>query len=154
MDLYYRLNVFPIAVPPLCRRVEDIPLLVTRFVRQFCERMSKQIEKIHRDALDALMRYPWPGNIRELQNYIERAVITSHSDVLEIPALPTHQPVPSEPVTLAEAERHHILKALEESQGVVGGVSGAAARLGVKRTTLIDKMRRCGISRELRGWRA
>ena len=74
--------------------------------------------------------------------------------MLEIPALPTHQPVRSEPVTLADAERHHILKALEESQGVVGGLSGAAARLGVKRTTLIDKMRRCGISREMGGWRA
>jgi formate hydrogenlyase transcriptional activator len=152
MDLYYRLNVFPITVPPLRRRVEDIPLLVTRFVRQFCERMSKPISKVPMVAMDALMRFPWPGNIRELQNYIERAVIMSPGDVLEIPALPAHQPVRRKPVTLAEAERSHIMKALEESQGVVGGVSGAAARLGVKRTTLIDKMRRCGISREMRGW--
>jgi formate hydrogenlyase transcriptional activator len=154
MDLYYRLNVFPVTVPPLRRRVEDIPLLVTRFVRQFCERMSKQISKVPRGAMDALMRFPWPGNIRELQNYIERAVIMSQGDVLEIPALPTHQSVRREPVTLAEAERYHIMKALDESHGVVGGVSGAAARLGVKRTTLIDKIRRCGISREMRGWRA
>jgi formate hydrogenlyase transcriptional activator len=152
MDLYYRLNVFPVAVPPLRCRVEDIPLLVTRFVRQFCERMSKQISRILRGAMDALMRYPWPGNIRELQNYIERAVIMSQGDVLEIPALPTREPVRSERVTLIEEERRHILKALEESQGVVGGASGAAARLGVKRTTLIDRMRRCGISREMRGW--
>ncbi len=149
MDLYYRLNVFPVPVPPLRSRVDDIPLLVTRFVRQFCERMSKQISRVLRAEMDALMRYPWPGNIRELQNYIERAVIMSPGDVLEVPALPTHQPVRREPVTLAEAERYHILKALEESQGVVGGVSGAAARLGVKRTTLIDKMRRRGISSEM-----
>jgi formate hydrogenlyase transcriptional activator len=149
MDLYYRLDVFPVAIPPLRHRVEDIPLLVTRFVRHFCERMSKQISRVLRAEMDALMRYPWPGNIRELQNYIERAVIMSQGDVLEIAALPAHQPVPREPVTLAEAERYHILKALEESHGVVGGVSGAAARLGVKRTTLIDKMRRRGISSEM-----
>jgi formate hydrogenlyase transcriptional activator len=153
VDLYYRLNVFPVTLPPLRCRVEDIPLLVERFVRQFCERMSKQISKVPQGAMDALMRFPWPGNIRELQNYIERAVIMSPGDVLEIPALPTHEAVRREPVTLAEAERCHILKALEESQGVVGGVSGAAARLGVKRTTLIDKMRRCGISREMREMR-
>jgi formate hydrogenlyase transcriptional activator len=154
MDLYYRLNVFPLVVPPLRRRVEDIPLLVTHFVRQFCERTSKQISKVLLGAMNALLRYPWPGNIRELQNYIERAVIMSRGDVLEIPALPKHRPVRSEPVTLAEAERDHILKALEESHGVVGGVSGAAARLGVARTTLIYKMRRCGISREMRWCRA
>jgi formate hydrogenlyase transcriptional activator len=150
MDLYYRLNVFPLVVPPLRQRVEDIPLLVTHFVRQCCERTSKQISKALLGAMSALLRYPWPGNIRELQNYIERAVIMSRGDVLEIPALPKHRAVRSEPVTLAEAERDHILKALEESHGVVGGVSGAAARLGVARTTLIYKMRRCGISRERR----
>jgi formate hydrogenlyase transcriptional activator len=154
MDLYYRLNVFPLVVPPLRRRVEDIPLLVTHFVRQFCEHASKQISKVLLGAMNALLRYPWPGNIRELQNHIERAVIMSRGDVLEIPALPKHRPVRSEPVTLAEAERDHILKALEESHGVVGGVSGAAARLGVARTTLIYKMRRCGISREMRWCRS
>jgi formate hydrogenlyase transcriptional activator len=95
--------------------------------------------KVPRGAMDDLMRYPWPGNTRELQNYIERAVILSRGDVLEVPALPTHQPGRREPVTLAEAERYSIMKALEESHGVVGGLSGAAARLGVKRTTLIDK---------------
>jgi formate hydrogenlyase transcriptional activator len=154
MDLYYRLNVFPLVVPPLRRRVEDIPLLVTHFVRQYCEHASKQISKVLLVAMNALLRYPWPGNIRELQNHIERAVIMSRGDVLEIPALPKHQPVRREPVTLAEAERDHILKALEESHGVVGGVSGAAARLGVARTTLLYRMSKCGIFRERRYCRA
>jgi len=149
MDLYYRLNVFPITVPPLRERQQDIPLLVACFVQLYAGRMSKQVSKVTRDAMDALMRYPWPGNIRELQNYIERAVILTDGDVLETPALPASSPLRTEPVTLAEAERDHILKALEDSNWVVGGASGAAARLGLKRTTLIDKMRRRGLSREM-----
>ena len=149
MDLYYRLNVFPIALPPLRRRQEDIPMLVAHFVHKYARRMSKKISKIAKDAIDALMRYPWPGNIRELQNFIERAVILTKSDVLQIPALSASMPIRTEPITLAEAERHHIMKALEESKWVVGGKSGAAARLGLKRTTLIDKMRRGGLSREM-----
>jgi formate hydrogenlyase transcriptional activator len=149
MDLYYRLNVFPVALPPLRRRVEDIPMLAAHFVQTYARRMSKQISKIAKDAMDTLMQYPWPGNIRELQNVIERAVILNESDVLEIPALPFSRPIRTEPVTLVEAERDHIRNALEESNWVVGGRSGAAARLGVKRTTLIDKMHKRGLYREI-----
>jgi formate hydrogenlyase transcriptional activator len=149
MDLYYRLNVFPVALPPLRRRVEDIPMLVAHFVHKYSRRMYKEISKIAKDGMDALMRYPWPGNIRELQNYIERAVILTKGDVLETPALPSSVLVRTDPVTLVDAERDHILRALEESNWVVGGKSGAASRLGVKRTTLIDKMRRRGLSRAM-----
>ena len=145
MDLYYRLNVFPIALPPLRRRADDIPMLVAHFVHKYAGRMSKEISHIANEAMYALMHYPWPGNIRELQNFIERAVILTRNDVLQIPALPS---IWTEPVTLEEAERDHIRKALEESNWVVGGKSGAAARLGMKRTTLIDKMRKRGLSRE------
>jgi formate hydrogenlyase transcriptional activator len=148
MDLYYRLNVFPVALPPLRRRLEDIPMLVAHFVHKYGERMSKQIPRISTDAMDTLMRYPWPGNIRELQNFIERAVILTKSDSLQLPPLPSRLPIRTEPVTLAEAERVHILNALQESNWVVGGRTGAAARLGVKRTTLISKMRKRGLSRD------
>jgi formate hydrogenlyase transcriptional activator len=147
MDLYYRINVFPIAVPPLRHRLEDIPLLVAHFVDVYAERMAKRIGKIPSDAIEALARYPWPGNIRELQNFIERAVILTTGDVLHVSALPSSASVPTEPVTLADAERDHILNALRESNWVVGGATGAAARLGVKRTTLIGKMRKRGLSR-------
>jgi transcriptional regulator with GAF, ATPase, and Fis domain len=146
-DLYYRLNVFPIAVPPLRRRVEDIPMLVAHFVYKYATCMSKQISRIAKDAMDALRKYPWPGNIRELQNFIERAVILTRGDVLQIPAPALSVAIRTELVSLAEAERDHILKALEESNWVVGGKFGAAARLGVKRTTLMDKMRRRGLPR-------
>jgi len=149
MDLYYRLNVFPVALPPLRHRLEDIPMLVAHFAHTYAERMAKRIEMIASDAMEALVRYPWPGNIRELQNFIERAVILSKGDVLEIPALPSRTAVPTEAVTLAEAERDHILNALQESNWVVGGAAGAAARLGVKRTTLISKMRKRGLSRAM-----
>jgi formate hydrogenlyase transcriptional activator len=147
MDLYYRLNVFPVALPALRNRLGDIPILVAYFAHTYAERMAKRIERITSDAMEALVRYPWPGNIRELQNFIERAVILTKGDVLEIPALPSRTEVLTEPVTLAEAERDHILNALQESNWVVGGAAGAAARLGVKRTTLISKMRRRGLSR-------
>ena len=147
MDLYYRLNVFPISLPPLRQRQEDIPMLAAYFVRKFGAQMSKRIVRISRSKMESLTSYPWPGNIRELQNVIERAVILSTNDVLQLPALPVRSLVRTEPVTLDEAERDHILKALEESNWVVGGASGAAVRLGVKRTTLIDKMRKRGISR-------
>jgi len=149
MDLYYRLNVFPIALPPLRQRCDDIPMLVAHFVQKYGERMSKQISKISQDAMDTLIRYPWPGNIRELQNFIERAVIVTKGDALQIPLLPTRMMNRTEPVTLKDVERDHILKALEESNWVVGGKSGAAARLGVPRTTLIDKIRTRGLSREM-----
>jgi formate hydrogenlyase transcriptional activator len=147
MDLYYRLNVFPITLPPLRQRLEDIPMLVAHFVHTYAERMSKQVSRISKSGMDALMRYPWPGNIRELQNFIERAVILTKGDVLQLPVLASR--FPTKPVTLAEAERDHILNALRESNWVVGGASGAAARLGVKRTTLVDKMRKRGLSRTI-----
>ncbi len=149
MDLYYRINVFPIAVPPLRHRLEDIPMLVAHFIRRYAERMAKQIEKTTSEAMEALVRYPWPGNIRELQNLIERAVILTDGDVLHFPELPSNPANFTGPVTLAEAERDHILSALRESNWVVGGATGAAARLGVKRTTLIAKMRKRGLSRAM-----
>ena len=147
MDLYYRLNVFPISLPPLRLRLDDIPLLVAHFVQKFAQPMSKRISKIPMHAMETLVRHPWPGNIRELQNLIERAVILTRGDVLQVP-LPSVTPIQTELVTLAEADRDHILKALEESNWAVGGRSGAAARLGIKRTTLIAKMKKLGVSRD------
>jgi formate hydrogenlyase transcriptional activator len=148
MDLYYRLNVFPLALPPLRQRPEDIPLLVAYFVTRYATGMAKRIEKITSEGMDALMHHPWPGNIRELQNFIERAVILSNGDVLRLPPFPSHV-FPAEPVTLADAERDHILNALRETNWVVGGAAGAAARLGLKRTTLLSKMRKRGVSRAM-----
>ena len=148
-DLYYRLNVFPIAIPPLRLRKEDIPTLVAHFVHKYTTRMSKEVSKIAREAIDTLMNYPWPGNIRELQNFIERAVILTNGDVLLLPQLRPTVAIATEPMTLKDAERHLILKALEESNWVVGGKSGAAARLGLKRTTLVSKMRKSDFSREM-----
>jgi formate hydrogenlyase transcriptional activator len=149
MDLYYRLNVFPVALPPLRRRPEDIPMLVAHFVHKYAKSMAKQVGRIASDAMDELVRYPWPGNIRELQNFIERAMILTNGDVLQLSELPSSPIVPRAPVTLAEAERDHILNALRESNWVVGGATGAASRLGVKRTTLISKMRKRGVSRAI-----
>jgi formate hydrogenlyase transcriptional activator len=152
-DLYYRLNVFPITVPPLRERREDIPLLVRYFVQQYARRMNRRIATIPSETLQALTRYHWPGNIRELQNFIERAVILTRATTLEAPvrelkrAVPKAQaePAASGVVTLADAEKDAILRALEESGGRVGGEQGAAARLGMKRTTLQAKMRKLGI---------
>jgi formate hydrogenlyase transcriptional activator len=149
MDLYYRLDVFPIALPPLRHRQEDIPILVAHFVNRYATAMAKRIDKIMPDAMDALLRYPWPGNIRELQNFIERAVILTNGDVLRLSPFPSHAAFSTGPVTLADAERHHILNALRDSKWVVGGAAGAAARLGVKRTTLLSKMRKRGVSRAM-----
>jgi formate hydrogenlyase transcriptional activator len=148
IDLYYRLNVFPISLPPLRLRPDDIPMLVAHFVRKYATRMSKEISRVSKDAMAVLKRHPWPGNVRELQNFIERAVILSQADILQMPSLPARLPVQTDNMTLAEAEREHILHALEESNWVVGGKAGAAARLGLKRTTLVDKIRRSGLSRE------
>ena len=148
MDLYYRLNVFPIAVPPLRQRLDDIPMLVTHFVQKFAERMSKGISKISQPAMETLMRYAWPGNIRELQNFIERAVILTKGEVLQMPPLPSRNLIRTEAVTLEDVERDHILKVLEESNWIVGGKFGAAARLGMARTTLISKMQKRGLARE------
>ena len=147
-DLYYRLNVFPITVPPLRERREDIPLLVRYFVQQFARRMNRRISNIPADAMQALTRYQWPGNIRELQNFIERAVIVSPGPMLQAPVRELKGPKTapsSSAVTLADAESEAIQRALRESGGRVGGPQGAAARLGMKRTTLQAKMRKLGI---------
>jgi formate hydrogenlyase transcriptional activator len=154
-DLYYRLNVFPIALPPLREREEDIPLLVRHFVRKFSERFGKSIDFIPDEIMEMLKSLPWPGNIRELQNFIERSVIMSPGTVLRPPLagleFQLHQSAASAQVrTLAEAERAHIAAMLREANWVVGGRGGAAARLGLARTTLIAKMRKLGISRETR----
>jgi formate hydrogenlyase transcriptional activator len=150
-DLYYRLNVFPISLPPLRARREDIPALVTHFVDVFCRRMGKQIEHIHPETMFALCSYSWPGNVRELQNLIERAVILSNLGVLPNP-LPTAAPKKDAIVfpvatTLKASERALILNTLEAVGWVIGGPKGAAARLGLKRTTLICKMQKLGIFR-------
>ena len=149
MDLYYRLNVFPIALPPLRMRLTDIPVLVAHFVEKFCARMSKQISMISEEAMRTLTSHSWPGNIRELQNFIERAVILTNGDVLHVPPLPSRTINNVGAVTLQDAEREHLLKILEESNWVVGGKHGAAARLGVARTTLMSKMKKRGVSRHM-----
>jgi formate hydrogenlyase transcriptional activator len=146
-DLYYRLNVFPITVPPLRERRDDIPLLVRYFVQQNARRMNKRITNIPADAMNALTHYHWPGNIRELQNFIERAVIISPGPALHAPIreLKRGATSPGSVVTLEAAEREAILRALRDANGRVGGDQGAAARLGMKRTTLQAKMRKLGI---------
>lgn len=152
-DLYYRLNVFPLLLPSLRERTDDIPRLVRHFTQLFARRMGRRIETIPASVMDALVRYPWPGNVRELQNIIERAVILSLGSVLQIP-LSDLQTVPapspsqeSLPTTLADAEREHIMRALQETGWVVGGPKGAAAHLGMKRSTLLWKMQKLGITR-------
>ena len=149
-DLYYRLNVFPITLPPLRQREGDIPVLVGHFVRLFSERHRKSIECVADDVMRALETYDWPGNIRELQNFIERSVILTKGVELRAPlAELTNQKMPDDIVcTLEDADRAHILATLRKTNWVVGGRNGAAARLGVNRTTLIAKMRKLRISRE------
>ncbi len=147
-DLYYRLNVFPIFVPALRGRASDIPALVRYFVKKYAQRMNRSIQEVPPESLRALARWHWPGNVRELENLIERAVILSHGPVLEVPLAElqaSHLPEADSPSSLEEAERRHILQVLRETQGVVGGPSGAAARLGLKRTTLNYKMKRLAI---------
>jgi formate hydrogenlyase transcriptional activator len=149
-DLYYRLNVFPIELPPLRERREDIAPLVLHYVEIFARRMGKRIDQIPADTLSAFEAYPWPGNVRELQNLIERAVILSDDGRF-------HNPLPKqiavqigaspEPRTLKDSERALILRSLEAAGWVIGGATGAAAKLGVKRTTLIAKMKKLGIAR-------
>jgi len=149
-DLYYRLNVFPILLPPLRARREDIPALVTHFVEIFGRRMGKQIEHIPPKTMSALSSYQWPGNIRELQNLIERAVILSNDGVLPNPLpMAGAQGVIISPAatTLRDSERTLILQTLAAMGWVIGGPTGAAAKLGLKRTTLIHKMKKLGISR-------
>jgi formate hydrogenlyase transcriptional activator len=149
-DLYYRLNVFPIAVPPLRERREDIPVLVRYFVQQFALRMNRHLETIPAETMEALVNYAWPGNIRELQNLLERAVILSPGPVLRVPVGELKGAVETAPrplETLEEAERQHIMRALEASNWVVGGPHGAAARLGRKRSTLQFRMSKLGVQR-------
>jgi formate hydrogenlyase transcriptional activator len=156
-DLYYRLNVFPVLLPPLRERREDIPALVTHFVEVFGRRMGREIEHIPPETMSALSSYPWPGNIRELQNLIERAVILSNNGVLpnSLPAMGTQavtvaSAAATTPVTtLKDSERTLIQRTLESVGWVIGGPKGAAAKLGLKRTTLIHKMQKLGISRPL-----
>jgi formate hydrogenlyase transcriptional activator len=148
-DLYYRLSVFPIEIPPLRDRPEDIPVLVWHFVRKYEQQMNKRIEKILPEDMDALVHHGWPGNVRELQNVIERSMIVSTGSLLSLsrPAEARRTDTSSAMRTLAEAERDHILQALRVADWVLGGPQGAAIRLGVKRTTLLYKMRRLGIDR-------
>src|SRR5262249_54795963 len=147
-DLFYRLNVFPLVLPPLRERRDDVPRLVRHFTQQFARRMGRRIESIPSEVMEALVRYPWPGNVRELQNIIERAVILSPGSLLQVPLgdlqpAATQAPVPApEAVTLADAEREHILGTLRETGWVLGGPAGAAARLGMARSTLQWKMKK------------
>jgi formate hydrogenlyase transcriptional activator len=152
-DLYYRLNIFPVTVPPLRERREDIPLLVRHFAQQYAHKMHKRIEHIPAEAMDALVHYDWPGNVRELQNVIERAVILASNGVLW-PQVPARSPgarraAPVAPrwVTLDDAMRAHILDALHATNWVLAGPHGTAVRLGMKRTTLACRMAKLGIVR-------
>jgi formate hydrogenlyase transcriptional activator len=156
-DLFYRVNVFPIRIPALRERASDIPLLVWHFVENFARELNKKIEVIPEEVMDALKGYAWPGNIRELQNFIHRAVILSSGKTLNPPLdeLESMRPItdafrtntPSKTPTLQEREREHISNALACTRWLVGGSKGAAALLGLKRTTLLAKMKRLGISR-------
>jgi transcriptional regulator with GAF, ATPase, and Fis domain len=158
-DLYYRLNVFPIVLPALRERREDIPALVTHFVKLFSRRMEKQVDSIPPETMSAFQWYSWPGNIRELQNLVERAVILSQGGLLPnplhkkqtgfmIPSLHRTRTFHSS-MTLEDSDRTLILETLEQAGWIVGGLRGAAAKLGLKRTTLLAKMRRLGISRPI-----
>jgi len=146
-DLYYRLNVFPIVVPPLRDRREDIPLLVRHFVGIYAERMKKQIENIPTEVMEAFAGHSWPGNIRELQNFIERSVILTDGNTLRPPLRQSAENASLKPITLEEAERHHVLRTLQQARWVIGGPRGAALRLGLKRTTLYARMQKLGIFR-------
>jgi formate hydrogenlyase transcriptional activator len=152
-DLYYRFKVFPVTLPPLRERREDIPALVRYFASLYAERMKKSIETIPWSAMEALVEYDWPGNIRELQNFIERAVILSADTTLRPPLAELKNPIKVVAAqkgnggSLQDTARHHIMRALKEARWVLGGNNGAAVKLGVPRTTLIYMMRRLGIPR-------
>jgi formate hydrogenlyase transcriptional activator len=151
-DLYYRLRVFPISVPPLRERREDIPLLVRYFVAKHAARMDRKIESIPPEIMKALTKWDWPGNIRELENFIERCVILSKGPALRAPLtelqVPDETSVEREDVSLEAADKEHILRVLREAKGMIGGLDGAAARLGLKRTTLNSKLKKLGIKRQ------
>jgi formate hydrogenlyase transcriptional activator len=153
-DLYYRLNVFPIAIPPLRERREDIPFLVRHFVQKYARRMMKRIDTIPAKLMTTMSEYEWPGNIRELENFIERAVILSRGPELQLPLSELAQRRKSSAAisgtnvtTLEEAQRGHIVRVLKDTNWVIGGPAGAAARLGTKRTTLQYRMKKLGIAR-------
>jgi formate hydrogenlyase transcriptional activator len=149
-DLYYRLNVFPITIPPLRERPEDIPALTRFFTQKYARRLKKRIEAIPSEVMAALTCYRWPGNVRELEHFIERAVVLTQGPELEVSLSELKSSASSVPVnisTLEDAERGHIVRALDETNWVIGGPNGAAARLGMKRTTLQSKMQKLGISR-------
>ena len=155
-DLFYRLNVFPIVSPPLRDRIEDVPLLVRYFAQKLSRRMNKRIESIPQETIDAMMRYRWPGNIRELENFVERAVILTRGASLDAPISELQRgsltgdggaPSPSGAATMEAAEREHILNALRSTNWMISGPNGAADRLGMKRTTLQSRMKKLGISR-------
>jgi formate hydrogenlyase transcriptional activator len=149
-DLFYRLSVFPLRLPPLRERREDVPALVRHFMRQHAERMNRVVDEIPSDVMDAMLAHDWPGNVRQLQNFVEHGVIVSRGPEFRPPlaqlrvARPQARVMPN-PRTLEDAAREHIIQTLRETNGVVGGRLGAAARLGLARTTLISKMRRLGI---------
>jgi formate hydrogenlyase transcriptional activator len=150
-DLFYRLNVFPIRAPSLRERREDIPLLIRHFVHKFARRMDRYIETIPKETMKALMGWDWPGNIRELENLMERSVILSERNALRVPLSELQTQSKSRTGegdrTLDTAERQHIIRVLRETRGVLSGPDGAARRLGLKRTTLQSKMQRLGITR-------
>ena len=149
-DLYYRLRVFPVTIPPLRERREDIPLLVRYFLNNHSKRMGKRIETIPAETMQALVKWRWPGNVRELENFMERSVILSPSSVLRAPLAELEtieESAGSNDTNLESAEREHILRVLRECQGMIGGTGGAAERLGLKRTTLNSKMKKLGIQR-------
>jgi formate hydrogenlyase transcriptional activator len=147
-DLYYRLNVFPIRIPPLRERPDDIPLLVRYFAQKYAQRMEKQIESIPAASIKKLTQWHWPGNIRELENFIERAVILTRGTTLQVP-LSELRSDDSAPVPIAGTrewnEREEIVRILKETRGRVGGADGAAVRMGLKRTTLISRIKKLGI---------
>ena len=143
-DLYYRLKVFPIRVPPLRERAEDIPALVWSFLEEFSTRMGKKINQIPRKTMDALQRYTWPGNVRELRNVIEHGAIISAGETLRLPSLGEAGPATS-PTTLADVERQHILRVLARTGGHIKGPKGAAAELGLNPATLYSRMKKLGI---------
>ena len=151
-DLYYRLSVFPVEIPPLRERTDDIPILVWHFVNKYAEQMNKRIDEILPEDMRALTQHGWPGNVRELQNIVERSMVVSAGPVLFL-SRPAEVKMPNilpGTRTLPEVEREHIMQALQSADWVVGGPHGAAARLGIKRTTLLFKMRQLGISRPKR----
>jgi formate hydrogenlyase transcriptional activator len=153
-DLYFRLNVFPIKIPALRERTEDIPLLAEHFLREYSRRMDKRIDTIPQSTVERLKQHPWAGNVRELQNFIERAVILTAGSILHAPLEDLKIPAGAQPeaaVTLRQAETSHILKILRETNWVLGGPRGAAIRLGLKRTTLVSKMRKLGLTRPAPG---